>query len=128
MLKISYKNDNKTEKFLERIQTLTLSRKALLEKYGELGVEALSSNTPVRTGLTARSWYYRIEEEGDTISLSFYNSNIQNGVKIALILDVGHGTKQGIWIEGRKYIDKSITPVFDELKNKIWGEVIDNGK
>lgn len=94
-----------------------------LEKYGRRGVEALSSNTPVRTGLTANSWYYTITNENGKVIISFNNSNIQNGVPIAIILQYGHGTRNGGWVEGRDYINPAIQPIFDEMTKNAWKEV-----
>ena len=86
-----------------------------LSKCGELGVNALASATPVDTGLTASSWRYEIEEKGDIITISFHNDNVNNGVNIALILNYGHATGNGGWVEGRNYIDPAIQPIFDKI-------------
>ena len=94
-----------------------------LDKYGKAGVAALSSATPVETGKTANSWYYKIENKKDTVSITFNNSNVQNGVPIAIILQYGHGTRNGGWVEGRDYINPAIQPIFDEIANKAWEEV-----
>jgi hypothetical protein len=94
-----------------------------LDKYGRAGVDALSSATPVDTGLTARSWYYKISRTEDSVTISFNNSNIQNGVPIAIILYYGHGTRNGGWVQGRDYIKPAIRPVFDNLANEAWREV-----
>lgn len=94
-----------------------------LDRYGREGVEALSSATPVDTGLTARSWSYKITHERGTVSISFHNSNIQNGVPIAIILQYGHGTGSGAWVQGRDYINPAIQPVFDKILNDAWKEV-----
>lgn len=94
-----------------------------LEEYGRKGVAALSSATPVDTGVTANSWYYKIEQSDNWIKLVFCNSNIQNGVPIAIILQYGHGTGTGGWVEGRDYINPAIQPIFDQLANDAWREV-----
>jgi hypothetical protein len=94
-----------------------------LDKYGKAGVAALSSATPVDSGLTANSWYYEIERTKESSTIRFYNSNIQNGVPIAIILQYGHGTRNGGWVEGRDYINPAIQPIFDEIAKKAWGEV-----
>lgn len=91
-----------------------------LDKYGREGVEALSAATPVDTGLTADSWYYEIVRENGRVSLNFCNSNIQNGVPIAVILQYGHATKNGSWVEGRNYIDPAIQPIFDKIAKSAW--------
>jgi len=94
-----------------------------LDKYGRAGVAALSSATPVDSGLTANSWYYEIKNQNGTASITFLNSNIQNGVPIAIILQYGHGTGTGGWVEGRDYINPAIQPIFDEITEKAWKEV-----
>ena len=94
-----------------------------LDKYGKKGVDALSKATPVRTGKTANSWYYEIIKEDKSAKISFCNSNIQNGVPIAIILQYGHGTNHGGWVQGRDYINPAIQPIFDEMAKDAWKEV-----
>lgn len=94
-----------------------------LDKYGREGVAALSSATPVDSGLTARSWSYKIENKHGSATISFHNSNIQNGVPIAIILQYGHGTGTGGWVEGRDYINPAIQPIFDRIADDAWKEV-----
>ena len=94
-----------------------------LNKYGQAGVQALASATPVDTGLTASSWYYEIEKSSDSASMVFYNSNVHRGICIAIILQYGHGTGTGGWVEGRDYINPAIQPIFDDIAEKAWKEV-----
>ena len=94
-----------------------------LDKYGREGVAALSSATPIDSGKTANSWSYEIINKNGSVTISFNNSNIQNGVPIAIILQYGHGTKNGGWVKGRDYINPAIQPVFDEIVDKAWREV-----
>ena len=94
-----------------------------LDKYGRAGVEALASATPVDSGETANSWYYEIMNSNGSAKITFNNSNIQNGVPIAIILQYGHGTGTGGWVEGRDYINPAIQPIFDEIANNAWREV-----
>lgn len=112
---------SKTTKFLNKLKNRSYMN--VLEEYGRRGVAALSSATPVDTGLTASSWYYKIERTAQTTSLIFCNSNVQNGVPIAIILQHGHGTRNGGWVEGRDYINPAIQPIFDELAKNVWKEV-----
>lgn len=112
---------SKTTSFLRRAQRA--ANAADLDKYGRAGVSALSSTTPVDTGLTANSWYYKIEHTKGSASIVFYNSNIQNGVPIAIILQYGHGTRNGGWVQGRDYINPAIQPIFDKITNDAWREV-----
>lgn len=94
-----------------------------LDKYGREGVAALASATPVESGLTANSWYYKIERKNGLVSITFYNSNVQNGIPIAIILQYGHGTGTGGWVQGRDYINPAIQPIFDKIANDAWREV-----
>ena len=122
MISFRQKGDfSKLTSFLEK------SREAVklgsLDRYGREGVAALASATPVDSGLTAKSWYYKIERGDGTVRLSFHNSNIQNGVPIAVILQYGHGTNNGGWVEGRDYINPAVQPIFDKSANDAWKEV-----
>lgn len=112
---------SKTTNFMKRLK----QRKYLssLDKYGQRGVDALSSATPVDTGKTANSWSYEIRNNDKKVSIVFKNSNIVNGVPIAIILQYGHGTRNGGWVEGRDYINPAIQPIFDKLVKEAWGEV-----
>ena len=122
MIGFRHKGDfSKTTNFLTRLKNREYMR--VLENYGRQGVAALSSATPVDTGLTANSWFYKIERTAQTTSLLFCNSNVQNGVPIAIILQRGHGTRNGGWVEGRDYINPAIQPIFDRLANEAWREV-----
>ena len=94
-----------------------------LDKYGQAGVAALASATPVDSGKTANSWYYKIENKSGSATISWHNSNIQNGVPIAIIIQYGHGTGTGGWVEGRDYINPAIRPIFDQIANDVWREV-----
>lgn len=122
MISVKQKGDfSKTIKYLAKLEKTT--RHSDLEKYGKAGVAALKSATPVDSGKTAESWYYKIERKKDTASIIFCNSNIQNGTPIAIILQYGHGTGTGGWVEGRDYINPAIQPVFDNLAKEAWREV-----
>ena len=117
----SKRDFKKTEQFLKF--ATNASKNINLDKYGQKGVAALASATPVDTGLTANSWNYKVEKSGSTISLVFYNTNVVSGVPIAIILQYGHGTGTGGWVEGRDYINPAIRPIFDEMADAIWKEV-----
>ena len=112
---------SKLTRFLERAKDAI--HLGDLDKYGREGVAALSSATPMESGLTASSWYYEIENTKDSVRIRFCNRNIQNGVPIAIILQYGHGTGTGGWVEGRDYINPSIQPIFDEILKSAWKEV-----
>lgn len=94
-----------------------------LDKYGEEGVRALASATPKDSGLTASSWYYEIEHEKGQSTVVWKNSNVQNYVNIALILQYGHATRNKGWVEGRDYINPAIQPIFDKIADAAWKEV-----
>jgi len=122
MISFRHKGDfSKLTRYLEKAKDG--SYLAYLDKYGREGVEALRSVTPVDTGLTANSWYYKIERSKGSIAIVFLNSNIQNGIPIAVILQNGHGTRNGGWVEGRDYINPTIQPLFDRIANEAWREV-----
>lgn len=113
-------NFDRLDSFLEKaLEAVKLGR---LDKYGRRGVAALKDATPVDTGETASSWYYKISRDDDITRLTFYNSNIQNGCPIAIILQYGH-MANGVWVEGRDYINPAIQPIFDEIAKNAWKEV-----
>lgn len=122
MISFRQKGDfSKLTRFLEKAKEAV--KIGDLDRYGREGVSALASATPVDSGLTAKSWYYEIENNNGTAKISFYNSNIQNGVPIAIILQYGHGTGTGGWVQGRDYINPAIQPVFDKIAENAWKEV-----
>lgn len=122
MITFRQKGDfSKLTRYLERVKEAV--HIGDLDKYGRAGVAALASATPVDSGLTASSWYYEIENQNGSARITFLNSNIQNGVPIAIILQYGHGTGTGGWVEGRDYINPAIQPIFDEIAKKAWKEV-----
>jgi len=94
-----------------------------LNRYGREGVEALRHYTPKDTGLTASSWYYKIYKGKDVIKISFYNSNVQTGIPIAVLLQYGHATRNGGFVQGRDYINPAIRPIFDRIARDAWKEV-----
>lgn len=114
-------NFPKINRHLERLKGV--ARLDILDKYGQEGVAALASATPVESGKTANSWSYTIKRKRGSIELVFNNSNIQNGVPIAIILQYGHGTGTGGWVQGRDYINPAIQPIFDRIKDELWREV-----
>lgn len=114
--------------FSNVISYFTKLKKAIkpsdLEKYGQEGVQALMSATPVDTGKTAASWYYTIEIKNDSATINFNNSNIQNGwAPVAILIQLGHGTGTGGWVQGRDYINPAIRPIFDKIADNAWREV-----
>ena len=122
MISFRQKGDfSKLTRFLEKAKNVV--RIGDLDKYGREGVAALSSATPVDSGLTASSWYYKVEHANGSAKINFYNSNIQNGVPIAIILQYGHGTGNGGWVQGRDYINPAIQPLFDKIAENAWREV-----
>lgn len=122
MITFKQKGDfSKLTKFLERAKEVVhLSN---LDQFGKAGVDALASATPKDTGNTASFWYYEIAHKNGSSSISFHNSNIQNGVPIAIILQYGHGTRNGGYVQGRDYINPAIQPLFDKIADNAWKEV-----
>lgn len=122
MITFRQKGDfSKLTRYFERIKEIV--KLGDLDKYGREGVAALASATPVDSGLTASSWSYEITNKNGRVAISFTNSNIQNGVPIAIILQYGHGTRNGGWVQGRDYINPAIKPIFDKIANEAWKEV-----
>lgn len=111
---------NKTFNFLKRSQKIHLSD---LEKYGEQGVEALRKATPKDTGFTADSWYYEIIESDGRIAIQWLNRNVVNYVNIAVILQYGHATGTGGYVQGIDYINPALQPIFDKIAKNAWEEV-----
>lgn len=110
-----------TNTFLTRLKNLRIRK--VLEHYGDVGVAALSNATPVDTGLTADSWYYEIDENQNGLVLRWNNRNVSDGVNIAIILQYGHGTRNGGYVVGIDYINPVVQPIMDEISKKIWEEV-----
>lgn len=123
MIRVEQKGSfNNIEKFLKASQKLNMN--GILSKYGEIGVVALSAATPELTGKTASSWYYEIStDEYGNPSLEWRNSNVNKGVNIALIIQYGHGTKEGVYVQGIDYINPAMAPILDSLAKSIWKEV-----
>lgn len=114
----------KTETFLKRNRDLRKVQQQVLDSFGKQGVEALKNATPVNTGETASSWYYEIEKDKKVLSLVFKNRHIVNGVNIAIILQYGHGTRNGGFVTGVDYINPALKPIFERLTEELWKEVI----
>lgn len=122
MISFRHKGDfSETTRYLKRARKVPI--KDILDKYGREGVIALASATPVDSGQTANSWFYEIEQNTGSAAIRFNNSHINKGVPIAIILQYGHGTGTGGWVEGRDYINPAVQPVFDRIVSEIWREV-----
>jgi len=111
----------KTEKFLQTLQSGKIFES--LNKFGIEGVDALASTTPVDSGLLASSWGYYVVNSSGKYGIVWTNTNIESGVQVAIILQYGHGTPSGNFIEGTDYINPAIQPIFDKIATKIWEEV-----
>jgi hypothetical protein len=114
-------NFNKTEKFFNR--ATTRSYMSILKRYGEQGVRALAMATPVDTGLTAQSWGYKVNVYRGAFTISWTNSNTPNGVPIAIVLQYGHATRNGGYVQGRDYINPTLRPIFDSMTQEVWKEI-----
>lgn len=115
-------NFDNTEKLLKRIKSRDYLK--VLDKFGQRGVTALSGATPTRSGKTASSWDYEVLVSGGSVILQWTNSNINNGVSIAIILQYGHGTRNGGYVVGRDYINPAMRPLFDKMADEAWKAVI----
>jgi hypothetical protein len=112
---------NNTEKYLARLKSAQIS--AILSKYGSIGVNALSNATPVDSGLTAQSWSYSIVQRPGYYSIRWHNSHVENGLPIAVLIQYGHGTGTGGYVQGRDYIMPAIRPIFDQIAAEVGKEV-----
>ena len=122
MITFKQKGDfSKLNKYLDEAKVAI--QKGDFNRFGEAGVRALRETTPKDTGLTALSWYYSIQKTNDKIYIRFHNSNIVDGVKIAIVLQYGHATANGGWVEGRDYINPALRPVFDDILYEACKEV-----
>lgn len=123
MITFEHKGDlTKTSNFFRALQNKKLNLE-ILEKFGDEGIRALREATPVQTGKTAASWYYVIIESKDGLRIEWRNSNVVDGVPIAIILQYGHATGNGGYVEGRDYINPAIQPIFDRIADNVWKEV-----
>lgn len=122
MITLVQKGDfRKTNSFLEKL--LEIAHLGELDKYGKMGVDALSAATPVLTGRAASSWYYKIERRTGSTSIIWGNNDIEGGCNVVLLLQHGHGTRLGGYVQGRDFINPAIKPVFDEIADSVWKEV-----
>ena len=124
---ISFKHSggfDNLERLMEKFQVYDYV--CILNSLGKKGVEALSAATPVDSSLTSKSWSYDFEKTKTSLVMRWYNSNVVNGVPIAIILQYGHGTGTGGYVEGRDYINPAIQPIFDEIAMAVWKEVLNN--
>lgn len=122
MITFTHKGDfSRVNRFLEK--ALNAIKLGELDKYGRKGVDALADATPKDTGKTAESWKYKITRSNGSATISWYNTNENKGVNIAVILQYGHGTKNGGYVRGRDYINPAIQPVFDEIAESAWKEI-----
>lgn len=123
MIKLKHHGDfSKTKNFLTRVQKTEYLK--ILDKYGREGVSSLSLATPIDSGKTASSWSYKIRIFGNSFSIIFTNSNVVDGVPIAIILQYGHATRNGGYVQGRDYINPAIKPIFDKIAEEAWREVV----
>lgn len=122
MISFRQKGDfSKLSRYLERAKEA--AKVGILDKYGREGVAALASATPTDSGKTAVSWEYEIVRQNGSVSIVFKNTNVNKGVNIAVILQYGHGTGTGGWVQGRDYINPAIQPIFDRIADDAWKEV-----
>lgn len=122
MINITTKGSfDNTERYLKKLQNPNLL--SILNKYGSLGVTALSNATPRDSGLTAGSWNYTITQRKGYYSIRWHNTNVRDGIPIAVLLQYGHGTRNGGYVQGRDYINPAIQPIFDQIAAEAWKEV-----
>lgn len=121
---VSLKVKQRGKNVLKSLTEIQKTRYAeILTPYAQLGVDLLSASTPRDTGLTSKSWFYELEISDEYCVIQWCNSNIQNGINIAVLIQMGHGTGTGGWVEGRDYINPAVQPLFDEIAERCWREV-----
>lgn len=116
-------NWKRTTRFLKEAEATIEVVERTMQRYANRGLEALRAATPVDTGKTRDSWTCEVTATKKRVTLSFWNTNIQNGVPIAIILQYGHGTRNGGWVQGRDYVNPAIGPIFDEIAKEAWEEL-----
>ena len=123
MITFRQKGDfSRLDTYFERLKGVI--KWSILDKYGRAGVEALASATPIESGKTAESWYYKVERGDGSVALRFYNDNTTpDGTPIAILIQYGHGTRNGGYVEGVDFINPAIVPIFEEIANTAWSEV-----
>ena len=122
MITVSTKGDfSRTFLYFERLKEIV--KKGQFDKYGQMGVDALAAATPKKTGKTAASWAYKIVYNSGSVTIQWYNTNVVNGTNIAVILQYGHGKKNGGYVKGINYINPAMKPVFDQIAANAWKEV-----
>lgn len=124
MMSFSASGDwRRTEKFLDAMRRQDFFK--ILNRYGQKGVDALSQATPVDTGDTANSWYYKVHRnsKNQTSTIVWYNNNNEGGSNVAVLIQYGHGTKNGGYVQGRDYINPAMRPIFDQIADELWAEI-----
>jgi hypothetical protein len=111
----------KTEQFLSKMAKADFFN--LLERYGQMGVDALADASPVDSGILANSWDYEVVRKRGEYAIIWHNTNIENGMPVAILVQYGHGTGTGGWVEGRDYINPAIRPIFDQITDEVWRQV-----
>lgn len=125
MIKIKQKGDfKKSEQFFKRVVKREYIK--FFNEVGEAGVEALQEATPKRTGKTADSWDYKVLETNQGLSITWTNSNVNDGANVAILIQLGHGTSTGAYVKGIDYINPALKPVFEAFAKKAWWEVTRN--
>ena len=113
---------SKVTKYLNSIKGRNY--RSTLEKYAEEGVQALRDNTPIDTGITSESWAYEIVTTAKGFSIIWTNSNVtDSGVPIVILLQYGHGTRSGSFVQGIDFINPTMKPIFDKIVESLWKEV-----
>lgn len=118
----THKGDlSKATKWLDSLQSKTYI--GIINRYGQMGVDALRKATPVDTGLAANSWKYHIEYEGNSPKLVWENDDIEGGCSVVVLIDRGHATKSGGWVAGKHFIEPALEPIIKQLSDEVWKEV-----
>lgn len=111
------------DKFLKDAQRSSEGIEQRIKNICDAGARALAAATPSDTGETASSWGYEILNEKGRVYIFWTNTNVNNGVPIALLLQLGHGTGTGGYVQGRDYINPALKPIFDKIAEAAWKAV-----
>lgn len=122
MIGISTRGKDRTTNALKKMMGGALYRD--LDRYGQMGVSALSQATPTDSGLSGMSWAYRVVRQGKWVGVEWYNTNVVNGVPVVILIQYGHGTGTGGYVQGRDFINPAMQPIFDQIADEIWRRVV----
>lgn len=118
---VTTRSGKRTEDFLRKLGKGDIYK--TLDAEARKGVIALASAVPKDSGLVADSWDYSIERSGSSVTIKWLNTDVENGFPVAIMLQYGHGTGTGGYVQGVDYINPAMKPIFDSIANQVWKAV-----